>query len=80
MSIMMQIALWLLGTAGVIVLSLKFGGYKGWTTVVIWLLWAVLFFVVIWLVPTIVSQRVSVLLSWIVLVLTAVERYVLDRR
>ena len=73
---LLKIVLWLVGTAGVIVLSIRFGGYKGWSTALVWTLSAAYLFAVLWLSPSLLSQSQLVWLLWILIGVIALDRYV----
>lgn len=79
MPILLKIVLWLVGTAGVIVLSMRFGGYKGWSTAIAWTLSAAYLFAVLWLSPSFISQPQLVWLLWILIGVIALDRYVVRK-
>ena len=76
MPILLKIVLWLVGTMGVIILSMRFGGYKGWSTAIAWILSAAYLFAVLWLSPSFISQPQLVWLLWILIGVIALDRYV----
>ena len=57
MPVLIEILLWIGATAGIILLSLRFGGYKGWSTVLLWVCFAAVAFVGLWLVPANIVSR-----------------------
>lgn len=76
---LLKIVLWLSGTAGVMILSLRFGDYKGWSTLIAWALSAAYLFALLWLSPSVISQPQLVWLLWILVGVIAVDRYVVRK-
>jgi hypothetical protein len=79
MANLLKIVLWLAGTIGVIILSLRFGGYKGWSTLMSWALSTAYLIALLWLSPSVISQSQLVWLLWILVGVIAIDRYVVRK-